>query len=89
MLINGIVDSLFIDPINTSANLVGTGLSYQMLNLSKKSLDINQKILDFYSEDAKKDEKTYRELLNSNEQIISLLKEIICLLETKKGEDNG
>lgn len=87
MLLNGIVDNLFVDPINTSANLIGTSLSYQMLNLSKKSLDINQKILDFYSENAKKDEKTYRELLNSNEQIISLLKEIICLLETKKGEE--
>jgi hypothetical protein len=53
MLLNGIVDNLFVDPINTSANLIGTSLSYQMLNLSKKSLDINQKILDFYSEDAK------------------------------------
>jgi ribosomal protein L20 len=80
MLLNGIVDSLFIDPINTSANLVGTSLSYQMLNLSKKSLDINQKILDFYSEDAKKDVKTYKELLNSNEQIISLLNNLFMII---------
>ena len=42
---NNLLNSLFVDPVNTGANVVSTGIAFELLSLSKQQLSISKESL--------------------------------------------
>ena len=67
-------------PLNTTANIIGTGMNIKFLDIAKQSLDVNKEVLELHklSED---NNSLLEEILNSNKEIIKLLNIIISKIE--------
>ena len=67
-------------PLNTTANIIGTGINIKFLNIAKQSLEVNKEVLELHklSED---NNILLEEILNSNKEIIKLLNIIISKIE--------
>lgn len=67
-------------PLNTTANIIGTGLNIKFLDIAKQSLEVNKEVLELHklSED---NNILLEEILNSNKEIIKLLDIIISKIE--------
>lgn len=67
-------------PLNTTANIIGTGINIKFLDIAKQSLDVNKEVLELHklSED---NNFLLEEILNSNKEIIKLLNIIISKIE--------
>lgn len=79
MLYNILQD--FIDsPLNTTANIIGTGINIKFLDIAKQSLEVNKEVLELHqlSED---NNLLLEEILNSNKEIIKLLNIIISKID--------
>lgn len=75
MLYN-ILQDFIGSPLNTTANIIGTGINIKFLDIAKQSLEVNKEVLELYrlSED---NNSLLEEILNSNKEIINLLNIII------------
>lgn len=89
---NKAVSTLFEDPINTGANIWGTALSQQSLDIAKQSLDISKKAYDLslklyneFEETHNTEDLRYQEGKLIQQTQMELLKEI--LVELKKLND--
>ena len=67
-------------PLNTTTNIIGTGINIKFLNIAKQSLEVNKEVLELHklSED---NNILLEEILNSNKEIIKLLNIIISKIE--------
>lgn len=67
-------------PLNTTANIIGTGINIKFLDIAKQSLEVNKEVLDLHklSQD---NNFLLEEILNSNKEIIKLLNTIISKIE--------
>ena len=67
-------------PLNTTANIIGTGINIKFLNIARQSLEVNKEVLELHklSED---NNILLEEILNSNKEIIKLLNIIISKIE--------
>lgn len=70
---NGIFDSLFIDPINTGANIFGTGISIESLEISKKQLKLAKESFQLDIEDSANSKESNMELQSILKQILEQL----------------
>lgn len=79
MLYN-ILQDFIGSPLNTTANIIGTGINIKFLDIAKQSLDVNKEVLELHklSED---NNFLLEEILNSNKEIIKLLNIIISKIE--------
>ena len=67
-------------PLNTTANIIGTGINIKFLDIAKQSLEVNKEVLELHklSED---NNFLLEEILNTNKEIIKLLDIIISKIE--------
>lgn len=79
MLYN-ILQDFVSSPLNTTANIIGTGINIKFLDIAKQSLEVNKEVLELHrlSED---NNSLLEEILNSNKEIIKLLNIIISKIE--------
>lgn len=79
MLYN-ILQDFIGSPLNTTANIIGTGINIKFLDIAKQSLEVNKEVLELHklSED---NNILLEEILNSNKEIIKLLNIIISKIE--------
>ena len=79
MLYN-ILQDFIGSPLNTTANIIGTGINIKFLDIAKQSLEVNKEVLELHqlSED---NNLLLEEILNSNKEIIKLLNIIISKIE--------
>lgn len=79
MLYN-ILQDFIGSPLNTTANIIGTGINIKFLDIAKQSLEVNKEVLELHrlSED---NNSLLEEILNSNKEIIKLLGTIISKIE--------
>lgn len=79
MLYN-ILQDFIGSPLNTTANIIGTGINIKFLDIAKQSLEANKEVLELHklSED---NNILLEEILNSNKEIIKLLNIIISKIE--------
>lgn len=70
---NGILDSFFIDPINTGANIFGTGISIEALEISKKQLRLAKESHQLDIENNANSKKSNLELQSVLNQILEQL----------------
>ena len=75
MLYN-ILQDFIGSPLNTTANIIGTGINIKFLDIAKQSLEVNKEVLELHqlSED---NNLLLEEILNSNKEIIKLLNIVI------------
>ena len=66
--------------MNTTANIVGTGINIKFLDIVKQSLEVNKEVLELHqlSED---NNLLLEEILNSNKEIIKLLNIVISKID--------
>lgn len=66
--------------LNTTANIVGTGINIKFLDIVKQSLEVNKEVLELHqlSED---NNLLLEEILNSNKEIIKLLNIVISKID--------
>lgn len=66
--------------MNTTANIIGTGINIKFLDIAKQSLEVNKEVLELHqlSED---NNLLLEEILNSNKEIIKLLNIIISKID--------
>lgn len=79
MLYN-ILQDFIGSPLNTTANIIGTGINIKFLDIAKQSLEVNKEVLELHqlSED---NNLLLEEILNSNKEIIKLLNIIISKID--------
>ena len=79
MLYN-ILQDFIGSPLNTIANIIGTGINIKFLDIAKQSLEVNKEVLELHqlSED---NNLLLEEILNSNKEIIKLLNIIISKID--------
>lgn len=67
-------------PINTTANVLGTGISVKFLDIAKQNLEISRQSLELSKAN---EEKNFllEEILDTNKEIIKLLNIIISKIE--------
>lgn len=79
-MLNNIFNDFVSSPLNTTANIVGTGISIKFLDIAQQSLDINKESLKNIK--MAEDNKILLEnILDTNKEIIKLLNIIISKLE--------
>ena len=66
--------------MNTTANIIGTGINIKFLDIAKQSLEVNKEVLELHqlSED---NNLLLEEILNSNKEIIKLLNIVISKID--------
>ena len=67
-------------PLNTTANIIGTGINIKFLDIAKQSLEVNKEVLDLHKL-GQDNNFLLEEILNSNKEIIKLLNTIISKIE--------
>lgn len=79
MLYN-ILQDFIGSPLNTTANIIGTGINIKFLDIAKQSLEVNKEVLELHklSED---NNLLLEEILNSNKEIIKLLNIVISKID--------
>ena len=79
MLYN-ILQDFIGSPLNTTANIIGTGNNIKFLDIAKQSLEVNKEVLELHqlSED---NNLLLEEILNSNKEIIKLLNIIVSKID--------
>lgn len=79
MLYN-ILQDFIGSPLNTTANIIGTGINIKFLDIAKQSLEVNKEVLELHqlSED---NNLLLEEILNSNKEIIKLLNIIVSKID--------
>lgn len=76
-MLNNIFKDFASSPLNTTANVVGVGISIKFLDIAKQSLDANKQNLELNQSNNKENKILLEELLNTNKEIINLLNIII------------
>ena len=79
MLYN-ILQDFIGSPLNTTANIIGTGINIKFLDIAKQSLEVNKEVLDLHKL-GQDNNFLLEEILNSNKEIIKLLNTIISKIE--------
>ena len=79
MLYN-ILQDFIGSPLNTTANIIGTGINIKFLDIAKQSLKVNKEVLELHqlTED---NNLLLEEILNSNKEIIKLLNIIVSKID--------
>ena len=75
-MLNNIFNDFASSPLNTTANVVGTGISIKFLDIAKQTLDINKQNFELNKLN-KENNVLLEDILNTNKEIISLLNIII------------
>lgn len=79
-MLNNILNDFVSSPLNTSANIVGTGISIKFLDIAKQSLEINKEALKS-TKTAEENKALLENILETNQEIIKLLNIIISKIE--------
>lgn len=84
---NNLLGSLFVDPVNTGANVVSTGIAFELLSLSKQQLSISKQALEIskniYNMFLENNELTHKRDLDRDKILSELLEQIKKLNEVK------
>lgn len=67
------LDSIFVDPVNTGANIFGAALSAESVDVAKKQVRLTQKSIDINLETQKKQEDFNLEIKSLLENILEQL----------------
>ena len=79
-MLNNIFNDFASSPLNTTANIVGTGISIKFLDIAQQSLEVNKENLK--SIKATEENKILlQNILDTNKEIINLLNIIISKIE--------
>ena len=75
-----ILQDFVVSPLNTTANIIGTGINIKFLDIAKQSLEVNKEVLDLHKL-GQDNNFLLEEILNSNKEIIKLLNTIISKIK--------
>lgn len=75
-MLNNIFNDFASSPLNTTANVVGTGISIKFLDIAKKTLEISKSNYELNKANSE-NSVLLEEILKTNKEIINLLNIII------------
>ena len=75
-MLNNIINDFYSSPLNTTANVVGTGISIKFLEIAKQTLEVNKKNFELNKINQQNND-LLESILKTNQEIINLLNIII------------
>ena len=79
-MLNNIFNDFASSPLNTTANIVGTGISIKFLDIAQQSLEVNKENLKSVKV-TEENKILLQNILHTNQEIINLLNIIISKIE--------
>lgn len=79
-MLNNIFSDFASSPLNTTANIIGTGISIKFLDIAQQSLDLNKENLKSIKT-SEENQVLLQHILDTNKEIIKLLNIIISKIE--------
>ena len=79
-MLNNLLSEFDASPLNTTANIVGTGISLKFLYLAKENLEISKQNFELNKLNINSND-LLQDILNTNKEIIQILNNIISKIE--------
>ena len=79
-MLNNLLNEFGSSPLNTAANIVGTGVSLRFLYLAQENLNLSKQSLELNKTNANNN-VLLQDILDTNKEIIKLLDIIISKIE--------
>lgn len=79
-MLNNLLNEFGGSPLNTTANILGTGISLKFLHIAQENLEVSKQNFEITKTNSNNNE-LLQNILNTNEEIIKLLNIIISKIE--------